>query len=178
MSCLSEVVHQKRVEPPHEETNKVSVCPAKTQISLCMRPVWSESSLSTWRNIGSLATHWMHCEDWSDWADAQADLSLRWAHSHFVGFVMRRFSWFLFSSVLEKSLVGLWMALINWSRSRTIMVGWKLLISFWQYRNVPKFSDRQIWANRADPDQGLHCLPFRLHRLDSLLCGRATLFKF
>ena len=27
---------------------------------------------------------------WSDWADAQADLSLRWAHTHFVGFVMLR----------------------------------------------------------------------------------------
>ena len=27
---------------------------------------------------------------WSDWADAQADLSLQWAHSHFVGFVMRQ----------------------------------------------------------------------------------------
>ena len=27
---------------------------------------------------------------WSYWADAQADLSLRWVHSHFVGFVMRR----------------------------------------------------------------------------------------
>ena len=27
---------------------------------------------------------------WSDWANAQADLSLRWAHSHFVGLVMRR----------------------------------------------------------------------------------------
>ena len=27
---------------------------------------------------------------WSDWADAQADLSLRWAHSHFVGFVTSR----------------------------------------------------------------------------------------
>ena len=26
----------------------------------------------------------------SDWADAQADLSLRWAHTHFVGFVMSR----------------------------------------------------------------------------------------
>ena len=25
-----------------------------------------------------------------DCADAQADLSLRWAHSHFVGFVMAR----------------------------------------------------------------------------------------
>ena len=27
---------------------------------------------------------------WSDWAGAQAVLSLRWAHSHFVGFVMLR----------------------------------------------------------------------------------------
>ena len=25
----------------------------------------------------------------SDWADAQADLSLRWVHRHFVGFVTR-----------------------------------------------------------------------------------------
>ena len=27
---------------------------------------------------------------WSDWVDAQADLSLHWAHSHFVCFVMSR----------------------------------------------------------------------------------------
>ena len=27
-------------------------------------------------------------EDWSDWADAQAELILRWAHRHYVGFVM------------------------------------------------------------------------------------------
>ena len=25
---------------------------------------------------------------WSEWANAQADLNLRWAHSHFVGFVI------------------------------------------------------------------------------------------
>ena len=25
---------------------------------------------------------------WSDWADAQADLSLRWVHTNFVGFIM------------------------------------------------------------------------------------------
>ena len=42
------------------------------------------------------------------------------------------------------------------------------------YRNVPKFSDRQVWANSADPDQtapgqGLHCLQFPLHLLDALL---------
>ena len=28
-----------------------------------IHPVWSESSLSTWRNTGSLATHWAHSED-------------------------------------------------------------------------------------------------------------------
>ena len=37
--------------------------PAKTQISLGIRPVWSESTLSTWRKLGSLATHWVHSED-------------------------------------------------------------------------------------------------------------------
>ena len=31
---------------------------------------------------------------WSDWADAQADLSLRWAHTHFVYFVMSRLIYF------------------------------------------------------------------------------------
>ena len=36
---------------------------AKTQISLGIRPVSSESSLSSWINLGSLATHWMHSED-------------------------------------------------------------------------------------------------------------------
>ena len=41
----------------------MSVRPAKTQISLGICPVWSESSLSAWRNLGSLATHWGHSED-------------------------------------------------------------------------------------------------------------------
>ena len=50
-------------EPRHDKTNKVNVRPTKTQISLGIRPVWSESSLSAWRNLGSLATHWSHSED-------------------------------------------------------------------------------------------------------------------
>ena len=68
------------------------VRPAKTQISLGIRPVKCESSLSAWRKLGSLATHWAHSED-SEQTDAQADLSLRWAHSHFVCFVMRRLNY-------------------------------------------------------------------------------------
>ena len=38
---------------------------------------------------------------WSDWADAQADLSLRWAHNHFVGFVI---SWLKYSFSIIHSL--------------------------------------------------------------------------
>ena len=37
----------KKFEPPRDKTNKMTVCPAKTQISLGIRPVWSESSLCT-----------------------------------------------------------------------------------------------------------------------------------
>ena len=50
-------------EPRHDKTNKMAVRPVKTQISLGIRPVWSESSLSAWRKLGSLATHWAHSED-------------------------------------------------------------------------------------------------------------------
>ena len=65
--------------------NQTNECaPSEDQISLSIHPVWSESSLSAWRKFGFLATHKAHSEDWSDWAHAQADLSLRWAHSHFV----------------------------------------------------------------------------------------------
>ena len=34
-----------RFEPPHDKTNKVTVHPAKTQISVGICPVWSEPSL-------------------------------------------------------------------------------------------------------------------------------------
>ena len=36
---------------------------AKTQISLGICPVWSESLMSARRKLGSLATHWAHSED-------------------------------------------------------------------------------------------------------------------
>ena len=61
------------------------VRPAKTQISLGIRPVWSESSLCA-KSIAKDPS-FLHADS-EDWADAQADLSLRWVHSHFVGFVM------------------------------------------------------------------------------------------
>ena len=52
------------------------------------------------------------------------------------------------------------------------------------YRNDPKYSDRQVWANSVDADQkeqsdrGLHCMPFCLHLLDTFLYGKITFSKF
>ena len=44
---------------------------------------------------------------WSDWADAQADLNLRWAHTHFVGFVISQLNslhWTRFKRLLIQQL--------------------------------------------------------------------------
>ena len=49
----------------------------------------------------------VHSEDADQIADAQANLSLRCAHSHFVGFVMRRLKFlFLYNSVMFLMSVG------------------------------------------------------------------------
>ena len=55
--CVSQCAFLFTYEPPHDKTNNVAMRPAKTQISLGICPVWSESSLSAWRKVGSLATH-------------------------------------------------------------------------------------------------------------------------
>ena len=57
---------------------------------------------------------------WSDWVDAQADVSLRWAHNHFVGFVMSQlifpfkllcFAWKSISASNVKPDVSQWKSL-------------------------------------------------------------------
>ena len=73
-----------------------------------LRSAWA-SSLSSWRDLGSLATHWAQWRLWSDWADAQAD-SLKWSHTHFVGFVMSRLIYesCILLLVLLFWVIGLW----------------------------------------------------------------------
>ena len=77
-------------EPPREKTNNVVVRPAKTQVSLGIRPVWSVFAVrmkKAW-----VLSYLLSAQRrlWADWVDAQVDLSLRWAHSHFGGLFTRR----------------------------------------------------------------------------------------
>ena len=47
MSIKKKKTHKKqnKIEPPNDKTNKMTVRPAKIQISLGIHPIWSESSL-------------------------------------------------------------------------------------------------------------------------------------
>ena len=65
------------------QQNDLCIRPAKTQISLCIRPVWSVFAV---RSMGSWGPDVSSCGQrrlWSDWMDAQADLSFRWVHMQF-----------------------------------------------------------------------------------------------
>ena len=80
-------------EPRHDKSNKMAVRPSKTQISLGIHPVWSESSLcAQWVAKDPSFLH-ADSED-SDQTGRIRLPSLIWVFAgrtcHFVGFVMRR----------------------------------------------------------------------------------------
>ena len=76
-------------EPRHDKTNKMTVHPVKTQISLGIRPVWSEPSLCTQWVATDPNFLYADSED-SDWTGRMPRLI--WVFGghtcHFVGFVM------------------------------------------------------------------------------------------
>ena len=79
----------------------MSMRPAKTQISLGIRPVWSVFAVCM-KKAGVLSYPLSaQVRLWSNWADSQADLSLCWVHTYFVGFVM---SWLKYSKNSKKFL--------------------------------------------------------------------------
>ena len=125
---------------------KWHVRPAKTQISLGIRLVWSESSLSAWRNIGSSATHWVHCDD----SQTGRMPRLIWVFAgrtcHIVGFVMRRLKSRLFSSKI-------------WSHHFYIFTNenWATAQQNQQNQLCIQQRLRSAWAS-AQSDKSLHCV--------------------
>ena len=79
----------KKTELRHDKTNKMACAPSKD------RSAWAfaqsdQSSLSEWRKLGSLASHWAHSKD-SDQTGRMPRLIgvFVGCTCHFVGFVMR-----------------------------------------------------------------------------------------
>ena len=84
-TCMMPIFMQEYLSHIVTKPAKWHVHLAKTQITLGMSPVWSDSSLSAGRKLGSLATY----------------------YSHFVGFVMSRLICFqieLMKETVERSL--------------------------------------------------------------------------
>ena len=169
-------------EPPRDKTNKMACAPSED---------WSESLLSPWRKLGSLATQWVHSEN----PDQPGHLPFCW-FCHEVAHLWLRCvdnKWhksyrfhIIFKGMYE---VHSW----NFQFFSSLRINFDLTSCLWiinigqNYHKNRKFLDRQAWASsvdvdraapRGESDQYLHCLPFHLHFSDSLLCGRDTLFKF
>ena len=96
----------------------MAVRPTKTQISLGICQVWSESSLCAFSVAKDQSYLHADREDWSDWADAQADLSLLWVHSYFAGFITR---WLIFLLSFNVEWCLVWHNLKH-SKSRSVLV--------------------------------------------------------
>ena len=106
-------------EPPHDKTNKLSVRPGKTQISLGICPVWSESSLCTQWVAKDPSFLYVDNKD-SDQTGRMPRLI--WVFTgcicHFVGFVMRR----------------LILSVANWPLKATHLCGWPVgVLGSWIY---------------------------------------------
>ena len=131
-------------EPPHDKTNKMACAPSKDSdqpgylsslirvFTVRMKKAWILSyPCSTYQRL------------WSDWADAQADLSLRWAY--------RSFCWFChveaqMSHITRKSFcIGLQPG--------------KTLISLLSYRSL-----QESWiSGYHNQRQRITKMPIRLH---------------
>ena len=83
---------------PTTKPTKWHVHPAKIQISLGIRSVWSESSLTACRKLGSLATHWAHSADTDQTGRMPRLIWVIAGHPDFVGFVMSWLKFFMLNT--------------------------------------------------------------------------------
>ena len=112
---------------------------AKTQISLGIHPVWSVRMKKAWVLSYPLSAQ---RRLWSDWADAQTDASLRWAHSHFVGFVMSRLNWYAFLFV-HSSIVSQRVTMRKHTRTnKTKQKEFKPIL----FRNIRKLNQQKYFG--------------------------------
>ena len=90
--CAATWQNQQSVGAPSEDSDQPGHPPSLIRVfAVRMKKAWVLSyPLNAQRRL------------WSDWADAQADLSLRWAHSHFAGFIMSRLIYRLFENSFQE----------------------------------------------------------------------------
>ena len=119
---------------PMTKSTKWSVRPAKTQINLSIRPVWSESSLSAWRSTGFLvhteriAKTLIRLDGYPGWSESLLGahiilLVLSWGSS----FIYFNFSLLLYQT-FDYDKVQWFLCITQFATpiSMFIVAGWKL----------------------------------------------------
>ena len=109
------------LEPPHDKTNKMACAPTEDSDQPGHPPslisVFAVHMKKAWVLSYPLSAQWRL---WSDWADAQADQSLQWAHIPFC--LMRRFITII--SGAERSSIP---PLFRWGTDRLSLPAWYTL---------------------------------------------------
>ena len=158
--------------------------PAQTQIRLGICPVWSESSLSAWRKLGSLATHLAHSEDsdqtgWMPrliWVFAGRTvilLVLSWRGSYVVGLIrITLLRWFLWEHRTYMKQINsqyehiLWVIIRIASIEAVLMTTHIIWTTSWENLFMP-------YANNKGADQPAHSRSliraFVIRCLDSII---------
>ena len=135
----------KTFEPPHDKTNKMTVHPVKTQISLGIHPVWSVSSLcAQWVAKDPV---FLHPTAKTDQTGRMHPPSLIWVFAghtcHLVGFVM----WQLIMCLLIKPSI--------------VWAVWTVTLKTWSWK-TPKSGQKK---RKENVSKVLKCQPFfRLFR--------------
>ena len=90
----------------HDKTNNMNCAPSEDSD----QPAYMHNLIRAFavclKNIGSLATHKAHSGDRSNWVDAQADLSLRWAHRSFCWFCCAAAQIIIYINSVKKNSTG------------------------------------------------------------------------
>ena len=116
------------------------VCAQRRQISLGICPVWSVFAVCMKK--ASVLSYPLSAlrRLWSDLADAQADLSLRRVHSHFVGFVMswlisnKNAAYFAFTSTCLKATAS--EVILSWSFTTAQSTLFQSCLDFTKHRAI------------------------------------------
>ena len=149
----------------------------KLEVPFCLgseqQRCWSDctDSLSAWRKLGLLATQWVYSEDSSSLGAHAILLVLSQGSSNALAVCTDLWSKQNLGSTRLFTKHGLRMSQIHFA------------LHSLGYRNVPKFLDRQVWANSADPDQtaipsaSFGCITLRKSHLVQLLGWLQQIFR-
>ena len=126
---------------------------AKTQISLGIRPDWSESSLSAWRKPGSLTMYWAHSED-SDQAGWMPRLIRVFAGRNVTLLVLscrgsNPFQWWMCRKTLPNLTTVNFLNILTPKEFGVITKIWTMRF----YHRVMRANGADRMANSAAPDQ-------------------------